>query len=102
MILSRILAIFENWINPFSRSDGLAPPKGVVAFVWFYVSQAKWAFFAMLVLGGIVAVLEAGLFYFVGRLVDMLDEVKAGAGWSGLLQAHGSELAMMAFVVVIF
>ncbi len=102
MIITRILALFENWIDPFSRREGFAPPKGVVAFVWFYVRQAKWPFFAMLVLGGAVAVLEAGLFYFVGRLVDMLDGVAPGTGWTGLLAAHGRELAFMAIVIVLF
>jgi ATP-binding cassette subfamily B multidrug efflux pump len=43
----------------------------------------------MLVLGGVVAVLEAALFWFVGRLVDILDNVGPGAGWSGLFAAHG-------------
>lgn len=33
----------------------------------------------MAVLGGLVAMLEAGLFYFVGRLVDLLDTVKPEA-----------------------
>ncbi len=99
--MSRILAFFENWIDPFGRKSDLAPPKGVLAFIWFYVAQAKWAFFAMLVLGGVVAVLEAALFYFVGRLVDMLDGVAPGSGWSALFAAHGTELAFMAVVVVV-
>ncbi len=100
-MLTRILFVFENWINPFMRRDRLAPPKGLWQFVWFYVGQAKWPFIIMLALGGLVAILEAGLFYFVGRLVDMLDTVPKGAGWGGLIALHGGELAFMVVVVVI-
>ena len=33
----------------------------------------------MLVIGGIAPLVEAGLFYFVGRLVDILDQLPAPA-----------------------
>ncbi|MDO9414812.1 ABC transporter ATP-binding protein [Pararhizobium sp.] len=102
MILRAIVTTFENWIEPFAKREVLQPPKGVLAFMWFYVGQAKWAFAAMLVLGGLVAMLEAGLFYFVGRLVDVLDAVQPSLGWSGLIDAHGPELVFMLLVVLVF
>lgn len=100
-MLKNIARRFETWIEPFAPRQNLRPPSGVLAFIWFYVSQAKLPFLAMLVLGGLVAMLEAGLFYFVGRLVDILDSVKPEAGWTGLMAAHGAELAFMLAVVLV-
>jgi ATP-binding cassette subfamily B multidrug efflux pump len=71
------------------------------SFLWHYVGQAKGAFAAMLALGGLVALLEAALFYFVGQLVDVLDVSEPSAGWDGLIGEHGATLAFMLFVVVI-
>ncbi len=99
MIFRPLFSFFETWIQPFARQDDLRPPKGLVAFVWFYVRQAKAPFAALLVLGGITAGIEAATFWFVGRLVDMLASVKPGEGWSGLLAAHGPELLTMLLLI---
>ncbi len=101
MMFKPVLSLFENWIKPYDRKGDLTPPRALWPFIWFYVSQAKWPFFAMLVLGGFVAMLEAGLFYFVGRLVDMLGTVSKADGWHGLWAAHGFELGLMLFVVLV-
>ena len=89
MLITRIFEYFENWIKPFDRKDDLRPPESTFAFIWFYISQAKAPFFAMLVLGGLTAAIEAALFWFVGRLVDILSTVKPEEGWAGLLSTHG-------------
>jgi ATP-binding cassette, subfamily B, multidrug efflux pump len=99
MLINRILTSFERWIDPFARKSDFRPPATALRFIWFYVSQAKAAFFAMLVVGGMVAMLEASLFWFTGQIVDMLDGADRAAGWSGLIAAHGSQLAMMVLVI---
>ncbi len=96
-----VARLFENWLDPFARTDNLRPPEKTWPFVWFYVSQAKLAFFLMALFGGAVAMLEAGLFWFVGRLVDLLDTVPKEAGWDGLIAAHGGELLAMALIVLV-
>ncbi|ATN35077.1 multidrug ABC transporter ATP-binding protein [Rhizobium sp. ACO-34A] len=101
MMIRAVTRLFEHWIDPFGRRDDLQPPEGTWAFVWFYVSQAKGAFAVMAAFGGAVAILEAGLFWFVGRLVDLLDTVPREAGWNGLLHAHGLELLGMALVILV-
>ncbi|MCY0096188.1 ABC transporter ATP-binding protein [Hoeflea ulvae] len=101
MILRPVLALFERWIDPFVRRSSYRPPASTRAFLWHYVGQAKGAFAAMLALGGLVALLEAALFYFVGLLVDVLDAAEPSAGWDGLIAAHGPTLAFMLFVVVV-
>lgn len=101
MLISRILSSFERWIDPFAKTSDFQPPRSALGFIWFYVSQAKSAFLAMLIIGGLVAILEASLFWFTGRIVDMLDGTDRAAGWSGLLAAHGREFLVMVLVIAL-
>jgi len=98
-MITAVFRAFENWVKPFARRDDLKPPENVFAFIWFYISQAKAPFVGMLVLGGVTAAIEAALFWFVGRLVDILATVKPGEGWAGLLDQHGSELFTMLVLI---
>jgi ATP-binding cassette, subfamily B, multidrug efflux pump len=99
--MNRIFRLFESWVDPFREPEIAAPPDKSWAFLWHYVSQAKGAFVAMLILGGLVALMEAALFWFVGRLVDLLGEFDRAAGWDGLMAGHGPELLAMLGAVVI-
>ncbi len=101
MIFSSIARRFETWLDPFAYKDNLRPPSGTTAFIWFYIRQAKSPFVAMLVLGGMTAAIEAALFWFVGRLVDILAGTDRAAGWAGLLAAHGWELAGMLVLIAV-
>lgn len=89
MLLNPILRRFETWIDPFRPRANLQPPRSTLGFIWFYIGQARMPFIAMLILGGTSAAIEAALFWFVGRLVDILGSITPGAGWNGLLAAHG-------------
>jgi ATP-binding cassette subfamily B multidrug efflux pump len=99
-LLAPLHRLFETWIDPFGRDGDLRPPALTLRFFWFYIRQAKLAFVALLVLGGLVALVEAALFFYVGRLIDMLTGLPPGEGWSALLAANGHELAMMLVVVL--
>jgi ATP-binding cassette subfamily B multidrug efflux pump len=92
---------FEGWIDPFQPRADLRPPEQAVPFFLHFIGQAKLPFAALLVLGGLVALVEASLFYFVGRLVDILDSSHQASGWAGLWSAHGGELVEMLFVVIV-
>ncbi|MDX8496003.1 ABC transporter ATP-binding protein [Mesorhizobium sp. VK22B] len=92
---------FEGWVYPFREPANLRPPASVRGFLWHYVGQAKLAFFAMLIIGGIAPLVEAGLFYFVGRLVDILDQLPSGRSWHALWSAAGPELLFMGAVVLV-
>ncbi len=99
-MMTAIYRWFENWVYPFREPANLRPPSSVGGFLWHYVGQAKFAFFAMLVIGGIAPLVEAGLFYFVGRLVDILDQLPARS-WHALWTAAGPELVFMIAVVLV-
>ncbi|KQV34780.1 MULTISPECIES: ABC transporter ATP-binding protein [unclassified Rhizobium] len=99
MLLRSLFSYFENWIRPFEPKERLQPPEKLVPFIWFYISQAKAPFVAMLVLGGLSAAIEAALFWFVGRIVDILGTVQPSDGWNGLLAQHGAELFGMLVLI---
>jgi ATP-binding cassette subfamily B multidrug efflux pump len=99
MIITDIFRFFETRVQPFADKPDLRPPAGTFAFIWFYVRQAKAPFLAMLVLGGLTAGIEAALFWFVGRLVDILATINRAEGWQGLLAAHGWELGGMLVLI---
>ncbi|MGF7009110.1 ATP-binding cassette subfamily B multidrug efflux pump [Aminobacter sp. BE322] len=101
MLMNRIYDWFENWVYPFREPKHLRPPSTVRGFLWHYVGQARLAFFAMLVIGGIAPLVEAGLFYFVGRLVDILDQMPADRSWASLWAHAGPELLFMAATVLV-
>ena len=100
-MIARILRIFENWIDPYAPIPVEAPPGTAFAYLKHFVAQSPMAFVAMLVLGGLVALLEAALFWFVGQLVDLLDNASPALGWEGLTSSHGPQLLFMAFVVLV-
>lgn len=97
----KILELFEGWIDPLATPEALRPPDKIGGYFWHYLRQAKLPFFSALVLGGVAALLEATFFYYIGRLVDILDTSESTAGWQGLIGTHGGELALMVFVVLI-
>ncbi len=96
----RIYNLFERWLDPFKSPDHNAMPTTAFAFIWYFVSQAKAAFAGMLILGGLVALMEAALFWFVGRLVDVLTAADRLSGWDGLMASHGPELVAMLVLVM--
>ncbi|MFD1747634.1 ABC transporter ATP-binding protein [Rhizobium helianthi] len=101
-MIDAFFRFFETRIQPFASKTDLRPPRSTSGFIWFYIRQAKTPFLIMLVLGGMTAAIEAALFWFVGRLVDILATVDRAAGWPGLLAAHGWELAgMLALIAVV-
>jgi ATP-binding cassette, subfamily B, multidrug efflux pump len=100
--MTPVFRLFERWIDPFRQPEAGEVPNTAPAFLWHYVRQAKGVFAAMLVLGGLVALMEAALFWFVGRLVDLLGGADRSQGWDGLIDTYGAELALMLAAVLVF
>ncbi|MBR7651582.1 ABC transporter ATP-binding protein [Brucella oryzae] len=102
--MKAVYSLFERWVDPFREPDRLRPPSTTLGFLWHYARQAKWPLAVSLTVGGLLPLVEAGLFYFTGRLVDILDQAgKGGAerSWSALLQAAGPELLFMGITVLV-
>ncbi|TAN18579.1 MAG: ABC transporter ATP-binding protein [Rhizobiaceae bacterium] len=96
-----IYGLFESWLAPFQEPADLQPPQKLSAFIWHYARQAKAPFFLMLVMGGLTPLIDAGLFFFVGRLVDILNDLPAPRSWTGLWAHSGPELAFMLLTVLV-
>lgn len=98
---ARISKIFETWIKPFEQKGDIQPPDTIWAFLWYYVRQAKAPYLAVLLFTGLTSLFEALFFFYMGRLIDLLESTDAAGGWAGLISVHGTELAIMLAVVVI-
>ncbi|MCK7615786.1 ABC transporter ATP-binding protein [Roseibium sediminicola] len=72
-------------------------PRGGAAFLFYFVSQVRWPFAVMLLLGGAAAFVEVAIFNFLGDLVDLLDTADRDTFFSD----HAGALLGMAFVIVI-
>ena len=98
--LVRLAEWFETRIPIYDEPRG-APPEGALGFIWHFVRQTPGPFIALLIVGGVFALVEAAMYYFTGRLVDLLASADRTAGWDGLLADHGGELLFMLLIVAV-
>jgi ATP-binding cassette subfamily B multidrug efflux pump len=89
--------IFERMITPTAEAPVSAPPSGLLRFYWHFLSQAKWLFAALFCAGFLVAVIEATIPWFIGRLVRLITASPAAT----FLADHGVFLCAMAAVVLV-
>ncbi|MFK7860681.1 MAG: ABC transporter ATP-binding protein [Granulosicoccus sp.] len=91
-----MFSFFENIIDPFKPASAERPPDtSVGCFILYFAAQAPYAFFALLVFGGLQAWIEISMFGFIGTMVDMLD----GASVDTVFAEHWLTLAWMVFFV---
>jgi len=64
---------FEKLIDPFEKSGLDVPPKGFIAFCWYYTKPAWKILAGVAALGAAVAVIEVTIFTFLGDLVNWLE-----------------------------
>ena len=100
-VANRIYELFEGWLVPFQEPADLRPPDKLWPFIWHYARQAKGPFVLMMVVGGLSPLIDAGLFYFVGRLVDILNGLDGQRSWQGLWAKSGHELLFMVLTVLV-
>ncbi|WP_027233441.1 ABC transporter ATP-binding protein [Phyllobacterium sp. UNC302MFCol5.2] len=97
--MTRLYRLFESWVDPYASAPAERVPNQSLAFMWFYVRQEKYVFLAMLVCGGLIALFEAGLFWFVGKIIDILASTDRVEGWQGIIDRHGVALLLMLLAV---
>jgi len=87
---------FENLVDPFTPHDPTTPPKTVWAYLKTqYGNFRRWMIW-MALTGIVVALIETGLIFYTGRVVDLMNASEQGAFWT----SHGLELALAAFFVI--
>ena len=92
-----MFAWFERRIDPFKPAPVAQPPGGLIAFYWHFVRQVWPVFAALLVTGGMVALLEVAMFRYVAKIIDLLKDTEPGRFFA----EHGWSLLGMAGLVLL-
>jgi hypothetical protein len=96
-MISRFFKYFETLVDPYTAyPDTDTPPRRLFAFLWDYSQPFKKLFAATMVMSLVVAAIEIGLIWYMGRVVDLLS---SGAP-SEVLADHGWELILAALFVL--
>jgi len=88
---------FESLIDPLRDQSAERPPRGTLAFFWFYLYPIRRVLAATLLLAGIASISELYVYIYLGRILDWMADGERSA----FLATHGVELAWMFGVVVI-
>ena len=87
----------ERFIEPFADTDRDVLPQTAWGFILYFARQARWPFVALLIVGGLMGLVEAGLFWSVGWLIDILDATSPSA----LLREHWQPLLAMGLLLLV-
>ena len=89
---------FEDMVDPFVEYDEVdAPPRRLWPFMLDYSRPFFRIFAIATVLSIVVAAIEIGLLWYLGRIVDLLSSTGPAAFW----QAHGAELIAVAVFILL-
>ncbi len=77
----------ENVIEPFADTDRAVLPKTAFGFIGFFARQAPGPFVLLLIAGGLTGAVDAGLYWALGRIIDVLETTTPTAliadyGWA--------------------
>jgi ATP-binding cassette, subfamily B, multidrug efflux pump len=92
------LRYFESLVDPYAPySEADTPPARLWPFLKAYLWSARrvmgWTVLSIFAVG----VIEVGLIWYAGRLVDLLGATEPGALWL----SHGTELALVALFILV-
>lgn len=88
--------IFESLIDPFAPTAKRTPPNALWAYLKTqYAPFRKWMVF-MALSGVVVALMETGLIFYSGRVIDLLSANTPGS----LMANHGLELLIVALLIL--
>ena len=88
----------EGVIDPFGDTSRAVLPVKAHEFILFFAKQAKWPFILLLIAGGLMGAVDAGLYWALGYLIDLLDSTSPAT----LVADHWMKLAaFLALLLVI-
>ena len=93
----RVFRFFESLLEPTALPPGGPPPAGLGAFYWHYARQARHLVAALFVAGFVVAIVDATIPVFIGRVVTLVSGHEPGS----LLHDNWPQLVGMALVLLI-
>ena len=78
-----MLKYFENLVDPYtSYTESDHPPQRLWPFLRQYMGPFRKVFVAAAVMSLVVAFVEVGLLWYLGRVVDLLGETGPAAFWA--------------------
>ena len=87
---------FERLVDPFAPFEEVTPPKSYWAFMRAQIEPfRKWIPW-LLATGLIVALMESGLIFYSGRIIDLMNETGVESFW----QTHWLELTLMVLFIL--
>jgi ATP-binding cassette subfamily B multidrug efflux pump len=96
-MFSRLFQYFETLVDPYTAyPDTDTPPRRLFAFLWDYSQPFKTLFAATAIMSLVVAAIEIGLIWYMGRVVDLLSNGTPAE----VLAEHGLELILAALFVL--
>ncbi|QDZ03395.1 ABC transporter ATP-binding protein [Nitratireductor mangrovi] len=96
-ISERIWRRVEGVINPFQDTEEEVLPRDAWRFILYFARQAKGPFILLLITGGLVGAVDAGLYWSIGWLVDLLDSAEPAT----LFAEHWPELVGLLLLVFV-
>jgi ATP-binding cassette, subfamily B, multidrug efflux pump len=97
-MISRLFHFFEKLVDPYTAyTETDAPPRRLFAFLWDYSQPFKRVYAVTAITSVIVAAVEVGLIWYMGRIVDLLSSGEAG----DVLATHGTELILAAVFILL-
>ncbi|MEP5758841.1 MAG: ABC transporter ATP-binding protein [Litoreibacter sp.] len=88
---------FETRIDPFAGTIEGPPPSTVWAYLKSQLSPYKTWLPWIAVVGLLMALMESGLIFYSGRLIDLMNGSEPGAFWHN----HGTEMLVALIVVLL-
>ncbi|NBN63242.1 ABC transporter ATP-binding protein [Pannonibacter tanglangensis] len=88
---------FERLVDPFSDTDLSVPPKGFLAFCWYYTRPVLPILLGVAVFAAAIAILQVTIFTYLGDLVNWLSS----ADRDTFLAENWPYLLVMALVILL-
>ena len=76
-----MLPRFESLLDPTVLAPDAPPVAGPMRFYRHYIRQARWLTAGLFVGGGLIALLDAAIPAFIGRVVSLVSIHAPGALW---------------------
>jgi ATP-binding cassette, subfamily B, multidrug efflux pump len=80
--LSHMLRRAESLLEPTARPPTVPPVAGLLRFYWHFVRQVRWLVGALFLGGGVIAILDASIPAFIGRVVTLVSRHSPATFWS--------------------
>jgi ATP-binding cassette, subfamily B, multidrug efflux pump len=76
-----MLRRFESLLDPTAPAPDAPPVAGLLRFYWHYIRQARWLTAGLFVGGGVIAMLDAAIPAFIGRVVSLVSTHAPATLW---------------------